>query len=335
MRIGDLDIQRALLLAPMEDVTDQPFRILAKRLGADVVYTEFVNADELARGGRRAERKLTFRDEERPLGVQLYGADAATMAEAARIVAAHGPDLIDINCGCWVRDVAQRGAGAGLLRDLPQLRAVAEAVVRAVDIPVTLKTRLGWDAGNITILDVARICEESGIRAITVHCRTRAQGFGGEADLDWIPRLKAATKLPIIANGDLATPQDIARAFDDTGCDGVMIGRGAIRDPWIFQTTRTYLATGKVSPPPDAAARLALFRTHLELAVECLGERAAVHEVRKHYVGLLRGMPHVGPVRDELRRLASPASILDHLQRFLTLYAPNSEVQQHAALPIV
>jgi tRNA-dihydrouridine synthase B len=284
------------------------------------------------RGGQRAARKLAFRDEERPLGVQIYGAEPASMAEAARIVAHHSPDLIDINCGCWVRDVAQRGAGAGLLRDLPRLRAVAEAVVRAVDIPVTLKTRLGWDAESIAVLDVARVCEDTGVQALTVHCRTREQGFGGAADFDWIPRLKAATKLPIIANGALATPQDIARIFDTTGCDAVMIGRGALRNPWIFQQTRALLATGQVPQSPDAAARLALFRQHLDLAVECLGERAAVHEVRKHYVGLLRGMPHVGPVRDELRRLASPDSILDHLQRFLALYAPTSEVH-HASLP--
>jgi tRNA-dihydrouridine synthase B len=326
MRIGTLEIHRGLLLAPMEDVTDQPFRILAKRLGADLVYTEFVNADELVRGGRRAQRKLVFRAEERPLGVQIYGADPATMAEAARLVAASSPDLIDINCGCWVRDVAQRGAGAGLLRDLPRLGAIADAVVRAVDIPVTLKTRLGWDAESIAILDVARACEDAGVQALTVHCRTRDQGLNGETDLGWISRLKAATSLPIIANGNLGTPQAIAAAFATTGCDAVMIGRGALHNPWIFQQTRALLESGVVPPPPDAAARLALFQQHLELAVECLGERAAVRELRKHYAVLLHGMPHVGPVRDELRRLASPASILDHLQRFLTLYAPTSEV---------
>lgn len=326
MRIGTLDIPRGLLLAPMEDVTDQPFRILCRRLGADLVYTEFVNADELVRGGPRARRKLTFRAEERPLGVQLYGADPATMAEAARIVAGLGPDLIDINCGCWVPDVAHRGAGAGLLRDVPRLRAVAAAVVGAVQVPVTLKTRLGWDADRIAVLEVARACEEAGIQALTIHGRTRDQGFGGRADHSWINRLKATTALPIIANGDLTGAPQIAALFASTGCDAVMVGRAALRNPWIFNETRTFLATGAMPPPPDATARLELFREHLDLAVECLGTRAAVREVRKHYALLLRGLPHVATVRDELRQMASPASILDHLQRFLALYAPDSEV---------
>jgi tRNA-dihydrouridine synthase B len=206
------------------------------------------------------------------------------------------------------------------------MEKMASAVVRAVRKPVTLKTRLGWDAENIAVLDVARVCEDTGVQALTVHCRTRDQGFSGAADFAWIPRLKAATTLPIIANGDLATPEDIARVFETTGCDAVMIGRAALRNPWIFQQARALLSTGQVPAAPDANARLALFRQHLDLAVECLGERAAVHEVRKHYMSFLRGMPHVGPVRDELRRLASPDSIFDHLQRFFALYATNPEV---------
>jgi len=321
MRIGDIQIDRGVLLAPMEDVTDLPFRVLCKRLGADIVYTEFVKSEELVQGGGRAARKLLFRDEERPFGIQIYGGEPETMGEAAEHAAACGPDLIDINCGCWVKDVTRRGAGAALLRDLPRMEQIARAVVRAVPQPVTLKTRLGWDASDIRILDVARMCEAAGIRALTVHCRTRDQGHTGTPDYSWIARIKAIVSIPVIINGEVRSAADVVRLFETTGCDAVMIGRAAIRNPWIFRQARARLDTGTELPEPDAAERLALFREHLQLAIEFLGERDALHELRKHYAVLLHGLPDVGPVRDALRRVAKPEEILAHLQEHLEVYA--------------
>jgi len=321
MRIGSIQIDRGLLLAPMEDVTDLPFRLLCKRLGADIVYTEFVKTEELVRDIRSVRRKLLFDETERPLGIQLYGGNPETMAEAARRAEALGPDLIDLNCGCWVKDVTRHGAGAALLRDLGRLEAVLTTVVNAVQIPVTLKTRLGWDASSIRIVEVAQLAERVGIRALTVHCRTRDQGHAGPVDYSWIPQIKAAVSIPVIVNGDIATPQDARQVFETTGCDAVMIGRAAVRNPWIFQQTRAYLETGIVPAPPEPEERVALFREHLALAAKHLGEREAVHELRKHYSIVLTGMPHVNEVRDALRRAESPGEILEHLERFCDLYS--------------
>jgi len=322
MRIGSHDIDRPIFLAPMEDVTDLPFRVLCKRRGADVVFTEFVKAEELVRDPRCVRRKLAFHVEERPIGIQLYGGDPAVLRDAAQRAAALGPDLLDLNCGCWVKDVTRHGAGAALLRNLARMEEVARTVVDAVQIPVTLKTRLGWDASSIRIVDVARMCESVGIQALTVHCRTRDQGHTGPVDYAWIPRIKAAVSIPIIVNGDVASPQDVQRVFETTGCDGVMIGRAAVRNPWIFRAARHFLQTGETLPPPDAAERVAFFREHLQLAVEHLGERDAVHELRKHYAVVLHGLPHVGAVRDRLREARSGSEILAHLAEFESLYAP-------------
>lgn len=322
MRIGRLEIDRPLLLAPMEDVTDLPFRVLCKRLGADAVFTEFVKSEELVRESKLAMRKLVFRAEERPVGIQLYGGDPAVLRDAAQRAAALGPDLLDVNCGCWVKDVTRHGAGAALLRDLARMEEVARTVVDAVSIPVTLKTRLGWDASSIRIVDVARMCEAVGIQALTVHCRTRDQGHAGPVDYSWIPRIKSAVSLPIVVNGDIASPEDVRRVFETTGCDGVMIGRAAVRNPWIFRAARHLLQTGGTLAPPDAAERVALFQAHLQLSVEHLGERDAVHELRKHYAVVLHGLPHVGAVRDRLRGASTASEILAHLAEFQALYAP-------------
>jgi tRNA-dihydrouridine synthase B len=253
MRIGRLDIDQAILLAPMEDVTDLPFRVVCKRLGADIVYTEFVNSEGLVRGSGKTRQKMAFWEEERPLGIQIYGGDIAAMAGAAQLAESFTPDLIDINCGCWVKDVALRGAGAGLLRDLPRMERMAKTVVNAVRVPVTLKTRLGWDSETIRIVDVARMCEQVGIAALTVHCRTRAQGHSGLVDYSWIPRIKEAVSIPVIVNGDIVTPQDVRDVFLTTGADAVMIGRGAIANPWIFSQARHFLSTGELLPEPTVA----------------------------------------------------------------------------------
>jgi tRNA-dihydrouridine synthase B len=325
MRIGDIDLQQGILLAPMEDVTDFPFRSICKRMGADIVYTEFVNSDGLVRGSRKTQQKMFFREEERPIGIQIYGGDIAAMEGAAHLAENLDPDLIDINCGCWVRDVAMRGAGAGLLRDIPKMEKLASTVVKAVKVPVTLKTRLGWDAASIRIVDVARMCENAGIAALTVHCRTREQGHKGAVDYTWIPRIKEAVGIPVIVNGDIITPENVREVFTNTGCDAVMIGRGAVLNPWIFRQAKHYLATGELLPDASIEERVDLLREHLRLSVEHKGERAGVIELRKHYSGFLRGLPHVSRIRMELMQFTEAAPIFEHLTKFLELYSPRPQ----------
>lgn len=325
MTIGSITIDKGILLAPMEDVTDLPFRVICKRLGADVVYTEFVNSEGLVRGSKKTAQKMFFWEEERPFGIQIYGGEIASMAGAAQLAESFSPDLIDINCGCWVKDVAMRGAGAGLLRDLPKMEKIAATVVNAVKVPVTLKTRLGWDKNSIRIVDVAKMCESVGIKALTVHCRTRDQGHKGEVDYSWIPRIKEAVSIPVIVNGDIVSPQNVKTVFDATGADAVMIGRGAVLNPWIFRQAKRYLATGELLPEPTVEERVDLLREHLKLSIEFKGERAGVIELRKHYSGFLRGLPHVSRIRMELMQFTEAGPILEHLTRFLDHYsAPRS-----------
>lgn len=333
MKIGNVEIDKGILLAPMEDVTDLPFRVICKRLGADIVYTEFVNSEGLVRGSEKTKKKMMFWEEERPFGIQIYGGEIATMEGAAHLAESFNPDIIDINCGCWVKDVAMRGAGAGLLRDLPKMEQLASTVVKAVRTPVTLKTRLGWDKNSIKIVDVAKMCEAVGIKALTVHCRTRDQGHKGEVDYSWIPKIKEAVSIPIIVNGDIVSPQNVKNVFDTTGCDAVMIGRGAVLNPWIFRQAKQFMATGELLPDPTIEERVTLLREHLKLSVEYKGERAGVIELRKHYSGFLRGMPHVSKIRMELMQYTEAAPILGHLSRFLELYSPVNQASiEHISL---
>ena len=317
LEIGPVKANPGLLLAPMEDVSDLPFRMVCKSLGADVVYTEFINAEGLVRedpdGPRRTSAKLKFLEAERPIGIQIYGASELSMEKAARIAASRGPDLIDINCGCWVKNVALRGAGAGLLRDLPRMREVVSRVVRATRLPVTVKTRLGWDAESIRIVEVARMLEGEGVRALALHCRTRAQGHKGAPDYSWIPRIKTAVSIPVILNGDVTSPEDVGDAFAGTGCDAVMIGRGAIRHPWIFREARHYLESGGRLPPPTLRERAELCLNHLELAVEHEGERAALVSMRRHYAGYFRGLRGASRLRAELAQYRGLAHLRDRL----------------------
>ena len=322
MKIGSAEFHNGIFLAPMEDVTDLPFRLICKRLGADMVYTEFVNAEGLIRGSAKTYQKMVFSEEERPIGIQVYGAESDAMGDAARHAAELNPDLIDINCGCWVKNVAMRGAGAGLLKDLPRMERIASSIVKAVKLPVTLKTRLGWDATSVRIVDVAKMCEAVGIQALAVHCRTRDQGHKGPVDYSWIPKIKQAVSIPVIVNGDIVTPQDVKRVFAETGCDAVMIGRGAMMNPWIFRQAKQYLATGELPEEATMEERITLLKEHLRLSVEYKGERSGVIELRKHYSGLLRGLPHVSRIRMELMQFTEAQPILDHLTRFVELYSP-------------
>ncbi len=316
MRIGKIDIDKPIVLAPMEDVTDVAFRVICRRLGADIVYTEFVNSEGLIRDSVKAKNKMMFLEEERPFGIQLYGGEETPMESAARIAESYGPDLIDINCGCWVRDVALRGAGAGLLRDLPRMEKIVSRVINTVKLPVTVKTRLGWDAESIRIVDVARMLEQTGVSALTVHCRTRAQGHKGEPDFSRIPEVKSAVSIPIFVNGGMMTPEKIKQIFAETGCDGVMIGRGAIDNPWIFREARHFIKVGEFLPPPNIDERVQLLFEHLKLSVEFKGERKGLIEFRKHYSGYLRGLPNAAKVRHELMQYTELPPIVDRIERY-------------------
>ena len=322
LRIGDLSLGTGLLLAPMEDVSEPPFRLVCRQLGADMVYTEFVNAEGLLRedphGPRRSSRKLDFADQERPIGIQIYGASELSMEQATRIATEREPDLIDINCGCWVSNVALRGAGAGLLRDLPQMRQVVRRVIGATHLPVTVKTRLGWDAASIQIVEVAQMLQDEGVQALALHCRTRAQGHKGEVDYSWIGRVKAAVQIPVILNGDIISPQSASAAFRETGCDGVMIGRAAIRHPWLFREIRHHLETGELLDAPTHRERAELCLHHLRLSVEHAGQRYGIISMRRHFAGYFRsrrgaarlraqlcGFKELEPLEARLQQLAS------------------------------
>ncbi|MBX7043897.1 MAG: tRNA dihydrouridine synthase DusB [Ignavibacteria bacterium] len=309
-----------LLLAPMEDVTEPPFRLSARRLGADVVYTEFINAEGLIRDARKAKAKLFFHEEERPLGIQIYGGNEENLAEAARISESAGPDFIDINCGCWVKDVAMRGAGAGLLKDLPKMGRIAEKIIGTVSLPVTLKTRLGWDENSIVIVDVAKMLEGIGIRALTVHCRLRSQGNKGDADWSWIRRIKdEGVSIPIILNGNIKSPEDVKHVFDNFGPDAVMIGQTAISNPWIFKQSKQYLSSGFFDEP-SVDERVDHCIEHLRLSVEYKGEKYGVKEFRKHYSGYLRGLRDVSKFRLELMQYEEFEPLAERLKRFKNEY---------------
>lgn len=333
MTIGSINIDKAIVLAPMEDVTDLPFRVICKRLGADIVYTEFVNSEGLIRDSKKTKEKLRFLDEERPFAIQIYGAEELSMEGAAKIAESQKPDLIDINCGCWVKDVALRGAGAGLLRDLPKMERIVRSVVDAVKIPVTVKTRLGWDSESIRIVEVARMLEQAGVKALTVHCRTRAQGHKGDPDFSWIPSIKAAVNIPIFINGSIETPERIKELFETSGCDGIMIGRGAIDNPWIFRQAKHFMRTGLRAPENTVAERLEVLLEHLRLSVEFKGERKAILEFRKYYSGYFKGLPHSAKVRQELMQFLEFSPVRDRILAYAEFLAANPPAEILEPLP--
>jgi tRNA-dihydrouridine synthase B len=319
MQIGSVKLDHPLALAPMEDVSDGPFRAICKEFGADLMYTEFANCEALIRNAKKTLNKIVVSDAERPIGVQLYGSVEESLEQATGVAERVEPDFIDINCGCWVKKIAMRGDGAGLLRDLSKFEVVVKSVVSATRLPVTVKTRLGWDKDSIVILDVARMLEQNGVQALAVHCRTRQQGYSGQADWSWLERVKNATAMPLIGNGDVKAAED-AEALFNLGCDGVMIGRGAISNPWIFRQIKHYLATHEHLPEPAPAECIDVCLRHLKAAVAYKGEQRGTTSFRKYYSGYLKGLPWIAKLRAELMDYVEVARIEDRLRRFLEEY---------------
>jgi nifR3 family TIM-barrel protein len=319
MRIGPFDFgDRPLFLAPMEDVSDPPFRLLCKRFGADLLYTEFISSGGLVHGADGSVRKLDFYEEERPLAVQIFGGDVDQVREAAAIVDRAAPDIIDINFGCPVKTVVCRAGGGGILRDLPKMRAITEAVVSASSRPVTVKTRLGWNDESIRILEVVRMLEDAGVQALAVHARTRAQMYRGEARWDWLRRIKdeAGLRIPLIGNGDATTPEKIRDMFEETGVDAVMIGRGAIGNPWIFRDAKIFHETGEVPPGPSWEEIVGVVAEHLTLKCEWLGERTGVLEMRRMYGGYFKGFRNASRLRTLLMERFTRGGVLETLLNF-------------------
>ncbi len=313
MKIGALDIDRPVMLAPMEDVTDRAFRQLCKRHGADIVYTEFISAEALRRGVEKSLRKLKTDAMERPFAIQIFGNSVDSMVEAAVIAEEYRPDYLDINFGCPTKKVAGKGAGAALLREPEKMAQISEAVVKAVSIPVTAKTRIGWDLESINILDILPRLEDAGIQALALHGRTRSQMYKGKADWSWIRAAKEQARIPIIANGDIWSAEDAVAMFAETGADGVMIGRGSIGNPFIFEQARQLVHTGKPMSPPDFRQRIEAAIEHLKLSVQFKGEKYGVLEMRRHYSTYLKGLPMVSRVRNKLVREDGWEQLIDIL----------------------
>jgi tRNA-dihydrouridine synthase B len=314
---GKIRIEKALLLAPMEDVTDISFRMICRELGADLVYTEFVNSEGLIRSNEKTHKKLRIVEEERPVGIQIYGSNIDSMVGAAKIAEEEQPDLIDINAGCWIKGVVNCGAGAGLLKDPVYMQDMVSSVVKAVSLPVTVKTRLGMDVNNINILDVAKRIEDAGAAALTLHCRTRSQGHNGIADWSWIPRVKEVIKIPVALNGSVFTAYDVKTAFEESGADAVMIARGAIGNPWIFKEAKELLNDGKISTEVNIERRIKTCLRHLYLSLDVKGDRRAILEFRKYYTGYLKGFYNASQIRMQLMSLLDYQSIEDLLLKYL------------------
>ncbi len=321
VKIGNIELgDFPLLLAPMEDVSDPPFRAVCKEHGADLMYTEFISSEGLIRDAIKSRQKLDIFDYERPVGIQIFGGDEEAMALSAKIVDATQPDLLDINFGCPVKKVVCKGAGAAVLKDIELMVRLTKAVVNATRLPVTVKTRLGWDDNSKNIEEVAERLQDAGIQALTIHGRTRAQLYKGEADWTLIAKVKdnPRIKIPIFGNGDIDSPQKALEYKNRYGVDGLMIGRAAIGYPWIFREIKHFLATGDTLPPPTVAERLDACRKHLYRSLEWKGEKLGILEMRRHYANYLKGLSHVKEFRT---RLVSTDDIAEIEQVFVDLQA--------------
>ncbi len=303
IKIGDVTLPDfPLILAPMEDISDPPFRTLCKDYGVDLMFTEFVSSEGLIRDAAKSAQKLDIFDTERPIGVQVFGHDIDSMLRAVEKIEAVNPEIIDINYGCPVKKVVAKGAGAGILRDLDKMQKMTAEIVKHTHLPVTVKTRLGWDENSIVINEVAERLQDVGIKALSIHGRTRKQMYSGQADWHKIAEVKnnPHIHIPVFANGDIKTPQDALRIRDEFGLDGAMIGRAAIGNPWIFNQIKHFFKTGELLETPNISERIKVVKKHLALAIKWKGERLGILETRPHYSNYFKGIPHFKPFRIRL-----------------------------------
>jgi tRNA-dihydrouridine synthase B len=324
IKIGNITLpDKPLLLAPMEDVSDPPFRHLCKKYGADMLYTEFISADGLIRDAEKSVKKLDIFDDERPVGIQIFGGEEGPMMRSAEIVEAAKPEILDINYGCPVKNVVCRNAGAGILRDIDKMVSLTAAIVKSTKLPVTVKTRLGWDDGSIKIIEVAERLQDVGIKAISIHCRTKHQMYTGKADWRWIAKVKENSRLtiPVFGNGDVDTPEKAQMLLNDYGADGVMIGRASIGHPFIFREVKHFLQTGRHLSPPTLAERLDACKIHLQRSIEWKGEKLGIFEMRRHYAPYFAGLPHIKPFRSRLVVSEDPAEIMSILHELEQHYS--------------
>jgi tRNA-dihydrouridine synthase B len=303
IKIGKIELQTfPLLLAPMEDVSDPPFRAVCKKNGADLMYTEFISSEGLIRDAIKSRQKLDIFEEERPVGIQIFGGDEDAMAMSARIVDTVQPDLLDINFGCPVKKVVCKGAGAAVLKDIDLMIRLTKAVIKSTTVPVTVKTRLGWDFDSINIIEVAERLQDVGVQALAIHGRTRSQLYKGEADWSWIEKVKNNPRIhiPIFGNGDIDSPEKALEYKNKYGVDGIMIGRAAIGYPWFFREVKHYFATGEKLAPPTLEERMDVIRQHLNASVKWKGPRVGIFEMRRHYANYLKGIQNIKPLRSQL-----------------------------------
>ncbi|KAF5074521.1 putative tRNA-dihydrouridine synthase [anaerobic digester metagenome] len=323
MRIGKVEFERnPLFLAPMEDVTDPSFRYMCKHFGADMMYTEFINSDGLIRDAQSSVAKLNIYDYERPIGIQLYGHNIESMVEAAKVATEANPDIIDINFGCPVKKIAGRGAGSGMMKDVPKMVEMTRQIVNATHLPVTVKTRLGWDDSMKNIVEIAERLQDVGIVALTIHGRTRAQLYKGEADWTLIGEVKNNPRMhiPIIGNGDIDGPEKAKRAFDTYGVDAIMIGRATYGRPWIFKEIKHYLETGELMPTLNVIQRVDLAKEHLSKSLEIKGGRTGILEMRRHFTCYFKGIPHFKETRLKLVTLNEPEELFTLLDEIAERY---------------
>jgi tRNA-dihydrouridine synthase B len=324
LRIGKTEIRDwPLLLAPMEDLTDPSFRYICKLYGADLLYTEFISSDGLIRNGRKSLKKLEISDQERPIGIQLYGHNIDSMTEAVRIAEKAEPDLIDLNFGCPVKKISRRGAGAGMMKNVPLMVRMTEEIVRSTSLPVTVKTRLGWDEANKNIMEIALRLQDAGITAIAIHGRTGTQLYKGKADWTLIGEVKKnpGIKIPVIGNGDVDSPDKAKEMFDRYGVDGIMIARAAIGKPWIFRNIKHYLRTGEKKGEPGISERVDLAKLHLAKSIEHKGENRGIFEMRRHFSNYFKGLPDFKEIRLKLVTSTNVEEIIEILDLIMKRYS--------------
>ena len=322
VKISDIEIGSfPLLLAPMEDVSDPPFRALCKENGADVVYTEFISSEGLIRDAAKSKIKLDIYEKERPVGIQIFGANLDSMLKAVDIVEKTNPDIIDINFGCPVKKVVSKGAGAGILKDLDLMESLTKAIVKRTKLPVTVKTRLGWDENTIKIVEVAERLQDVGCKAISIHGRTRAQMYKGEADWTYIEKVKnnPRMQIPVFANGDINTPER-ALQIKNLGLDGAMIGRASIGNPWFFNEVKHFLKTKTHLKPATISERVEMAKRHLEMAIDWKGERLGIYETRRHYSNYFKLIPGIKPYRQKLVTSEDPQKVYSTLDQVLEVF---------------